>query len=216
VRSGPAIEPGAVEPRALELSPSLRADLAQHNIGALYQALQLAGVSQRVIAAKTGQSQSEVSEILSGRRVQSIELLQRIVDGLGIARTVVGLAEPEQSTAPVTVTAIVIKPAPATAPPVPRVPTIIRQPAGAPATGAVDVSLWTGRDVWALRQSLRHTVKDFAGYLRVSAAVITKWEGGAIPNPFHQSLLDTALARLHDSMQARFARLASEDIGPAT
>jgi transcriptional regulator with XRE-family HTH domain len=136
------------EPRALELSPGLRTDLAQHDIGALYRALQRAGVSQRAIAAKTGQSQSEVSEILSGRRVHSIELLRRIVDGLGIPRAAIGLAEPDQSTAPVIVTAIVIKPAPAPVPPpVPRVPTIIRQPPGTPIVGAVDVSLWTGRDV---------------------------------------------------------------------
>jgi hypothetical protein len=34
-----------------------------------------------------------------------------------------------------------------------------------------------------------------------------------VPNPFHPSLLDTALARLAPQLQARFARLATEDIG---
>jgi hypothetical protein len=56
----------------------LRAALAGHDIGALYRALQDVGVSQRRIAALTGQSQSEVSEIVHGREVNDYRVLVRI------------------------------------------------------------------------------------------------------------------------------------------
>jgi transcriptional regulator with XRE-family HTH domain len=205
----------AEQTRILLLDPALRSALADRDISSLYRALQRAGVSQRVIAARTGQSQSEVNEILGGRRVQSVQLLERIVDGLGIARSAVGLAGREDSAEAVSVTAIVVKPAAAPVPPLPAAPAVIRTAAGQPA-GTVDVSLWTARDVWALRRALRHTASEFAKYLRVSTGQVSKWEAGFIPNPFHQSLLDTALARLAPMLQARFVRLATEDIGPAS
>ncbi len=46
----------------------MRRLLAEHDIAGVYRLLQRHGVSQRVIAARTGQSQSEVSEIVAGRR----------------------------------------------------------------------------------------------------------------------------------------------------
>ncbi|MFL6146662.1 MAG: helix-turn-helix domain-containing protein [Pseudonocardiaceae bacterium] len=72
--------------------PDLRAALAVRDIGAVYRALADLGVSQRRIAALTGQSQSEVSEILSGRRVIAYEVLERIAEGLGIPREMMGLS----------------------------------------------------------------------------------------------------------------------------
>ncbi len=57
-------------------------------------------MSQRQIANLTGQSQSEVCEILKGRRVQAYDLLLRIATGLGIPREAMGLGEatyPEDS-----------------------------------------------------------------------------------------------------------------------
>jgi transcriptional regulator with XRE-family HTH domain len=48
--------------------------------------LNAAGYSQRAIGRLTGQSQSEVSEILNGREVVSVLLLERIADGLGCPR----------------------------------------------------------------------------------------------------------------------------------
>jgi transcriptional regulator with XRE-family HTH domain len=72
--------------------PDLRAALAVRDIGAVYRALADLGVSQRRIAALTGQSQSEVSEILSGRRVIAYEVLERIAEGLGIPREMIGLS----------------------------------------------------------------------------------------------------------------------------
>jgi transcriptional regulator with XRE-family HTH domain len=77
---------------ALFALPSVRAALAKRDITALYQLLVDQGVQQRLIAHATGQSQSEVSEILSGRQVQSYDLLLRIANGLGVPRGALGLA----------------------------------------------------------------------------------------------------------------------------
>jgi transcriptional regulator with XRE-family HTH domain len=198
--------------RVLHLDPDVRHSLRQRDIAALYRALQTAGVSQRSIANHTGQTQGEVSEILSGRRVQSITLLERIVDGLGISRTTIGLTDPEPSAEPVPVTAITIRPPTTIAPPPPmRMPPTIRNPGNG--TGpTVDVPLWSGRNVWAFRQSLRHNIETFAEHLGVSAASVGRWESGGLPSPFQQSLLDTALKRTDPDTRIRFARLASEDI----
>ena len=60
--------------------------LAERDIAALYRLLKGEGVTQRQIAALTGQSQPEVSDILAGRKVLSYDLLVRIAVGLGIPR----------------------------------------------------------------------------------------------------------------------------------
>jgi transcriptional regulator with XRE-family HTH domain len=71
----------------------VRRILAVLDIGALYRILQDGGVSQRRIAALTGQSQSEVSEIVAGRRkVENHQLLRRIATGLGIPPELMGLS----------------------------------------------------------------------------------------------------------------------------
>ncbi len=76
----------------------MRRILAARDITALYRLLKDdAGVSQRQIAALTGQSQSEVSEILSGRQVKQYETLPRIAEGLGIPRELMGLSYGEHS-----------------------------------------------------------------------------------------------------------------------
>jgi transcriptional regulator with XRE-family HTH domain len=86
-------------PRTLDrIEPSLwfrsdmRTALARRNISTVFRLLQRAGVSQRRIAALTGQSQSEISEILGGRQVLSYDVLVRIADGLGVPRGQLGLA----------------------------------------------------------------------------------------------------------------------------
>ena len=66
--------------------------LVDRDISSLYRLLRRAGISQRQIAALTGQSQSEVSEILKGRQVMAYDVLVRISDGLGIPRGYMGLA----------------------------------------------------------------------------------------------------------------------------
>ena len=70
----------------------MRAALKARDIGKVYDLLQRYGVSQRRIAALTGQSQSEISEILAGRRVAGYDVLVRIADGLGMPRGWLGLA----------------------------------------------------------------------------------------------------------------------------
>ncbi len=70
----------------------VRAALAGHDIGAVYRALRYAGVGQRRIAALTGQSQSEVSEIANGRAVSDYRVLVRIAEGLSIPREWMGLS----------------------------------------------------------------------------------------------------------------------------
>ncbi len=73
--------------------PAARHALARRDITAVFRILHDAGVSQLRIARATGQRQSEVSEIILGRRqVQSIALLRQIADGLGVPRGWLGLA----------------------------------------------------------------------------------------------------------------------------
>ena len=79
-------------PPELWRDPRMRDALAVRDVAAVYRMLQARGVAQRVIAAATAQSQSEIAEILAGRRVQSYDLLTRICDGLGVPRGWMGLA----------------------------------------------------------------------------------------------------------------------------
>jgi len=72
--------------------PEMRRALAQRDITTVYQLLQQRSVSQAEIARLTGQSQSEVSDIISGRRVMAYNVLVRIADGLSIPRGRMGLA----------------------------------------------------------------------------------------------------------------------------
>ncbi|MGH3909510.1 MAG: helix-turn-helix domain-containing protein, partial [Pseudonocardiaceae bacterium] len=67
--------------------PEARKALTARDITTVYQILYRSGVSQREIAGRTGQSQSEVSDILrGGRQVRDVEVLERIADGLGVPR----------------------------------------------------------------------------------------------------------------------------------
>jgi transcriptional regulator with XRE-family HTH domain len=69
------------------MNPEARKALAARDIPAVYQMLYRGGVSQREIARRTGQNQSEVSEIIhGGRQVRDVTVLERIVDGLGVPR----------------------------------------------------------------------------------------------------------------------------------
>jgi len=68
-----------IDPRLYD-RPEVCRILAERDIGALYRALNDAGVTQRQIAELTGQSQSEVSETLSGCRVLVYDVLVRIAE----------------------------------------------------------------------------------------------------------------------------------------
>ncbi|MGH3886993.1 MAG: helix-turn-helix domain-containing protein [Pseudonocardiaceae bacterium] len=73
-------------------APAARHALVRRDITTVYRILRDAGVSQTRLARATGQRLSEISEIISGRQVQSIALLERIADGLGVPRGWMGLA----------------------------------------------------------------------------------------------------------------------------
>ncbi len=78
-------------PLVINVTPEVRAALARHDVTTAYRLLIESGVPQRAIAAATGQSQSEVSEIRAGRKVFSVWVLERIADGLVVERSVMGL-----------------------------------------------------------------------------------------------------------------------------
>lgn len=75
----------------------MRAALAAREVSQVYRLLRKHGISQRQIAAQTGQSQSEVSEILKGRQVMAYDVLARIAAGLGVPRGYMGLAYDEET-----------------------------------------------------------------------------------------------------------------------
>ncbi len=78
---------------ALYWRDDLRVALARHDFRIVYRALgDEVGLSQRRIATLTAQSQSEVSEILSGRQVLTYAVLERIVSGLGIPPQLAGVS----------------------------------------------------------------------------------------------------------------------------
>ncbi len=85
---------GPIDP-VLYRRDDLRKVLAGWDIPALYRFLNgHAGLTQRQIAARTGQNQSEVAEILSGRRrlVVSHRVLRRLAGGLDIPPEMMGLS----------------------------------------------------------------------------------------------------------------------------
>src|SRR5256885_9911991 len=84
----------AIDPQVWS-KPDMRQALLAREIDSVYRVLRRHGISQRQIAALTGQSQSEVSEILKGRQVMAYDVLVRIADGLGVPRGYMGLAYDE-------------------------------------------------------------------------------------------------------------------------
>lgn len=72
-----------------------RRALAERDINTVYRLLTDTDISQRQIAQLTGQSQSEVSEVLKGRRVMAYDVLVRIAQGLEVPRAWMGLAYDE-------------------------------------------------------------------------------------------------------------------------
>jgi transcriptional regulator with XRE-family HTH domain len=70
----------------------MRRALADRDLAGVFRILSAHGLAQRQIAAMTEQSQSEISEVLSGRRIIAYDVLARISDGLGVPRGYMGLA----------------------------------------------------------------------------------------------------------------------------
>jgi helix-turn-helix protein len=72
--------------------PRVRTLIYARDIPGIYRELQKYGYSQQRIAALTGQSQPEVSNILHERTVQSYDVIHRIITGLGIPLCFAALA----------------------------------------------------------------------------------------------------------------------------
>jgi formylglycine-generating enzyme required for sulfatase activity len=79
---------------------------------------------------------------------------------------------------------------------------------------------WSGREVRALRQARRMSVRDFAQHLGVTPRMVSKWEAGGDeiqPRPVNQEALDTSLTRSSPEAQALFGSfLADTPITDAT
>ncbi|MGH3933923.1 MAG: helix-turn-helix domain-containing protein [Pseudonocardiaceae bacterium] len=91
--SGGAGDAPLVDPALFERA-DVRQILAALDIGGLYRILgDEAGIRQRQIAACTGQSQPEISDIVAGRRrVESHQVLVRIAAGFDIPQQLMGLS----------------------------------------------------------------------------------------------------------------------------
>jgi transcriptional regulator with XRE-family HTH domain len=76
----------------IELTPEMYRACVSRDITALFRAVVAGGMRHRELAELVGMGQSEISEILAGRRVSSYEVLLRVADGLGIKRGIMGLA----------------------------------------------------------------------------------------------------------------------------
>src|SRR5947209_10513807 len=73
----------------------MRQACADRDISVIFRLLTEGGMQQRQIAQLVSMSQSEVSEILSGRKVMGYSVLLRVAEGLGIPRGLMGLAYDE-------------------------------------------------------------------------------------------------------------------------
>ena len=75
---------------------------------------------------------------------------------------------------------------------------------------APTVQVWSGREIRALRETMRMSIRDFSARLGVSERMISKWEAGgdAIhPRPVNQQALDSVLADSPPDVHARFTEL---------
>lgn len=74
------------------MTPAMRQACATRDVTAIFRLLIEGGMSQRQIADLVSMSQSEVSEILKGRKVMGYDVLVRVANGLEIPRALMGLA----------------------------------------------------------------------------------------------------------------------------
>jgi hypothetical protein len=71
---------------------------------------------------------------------------------------------------------------------------------------------WSGREVKALREARRMSVRAFAAHLGVSDRMVSKWESGGDvirPRPLNQAALDTSLKMANPEARARFEQSAA-------
>ncbi|WP_405058898.1 helix-turn-helix domain-containing protein [Kribbella sp. NBC_01505] len=70
------------------------------------------------------------------------------------------------------------------------------------------VQVWSGREVRALRESQRLSIREFAARIGVSERMVSRWEAGGErirPRPINQEGLDSLLAGASDEARTRFA-----------
>lgn len=71
---------------------------------------------------------------------------------------------------------------------------------------------WSGKEVRALREAQRMSIREFAAHLGVSDRMVSKWEAGGErihPRPVNQAALDTSLSRSGTEVRNRFALFVS-------
>ena len=207
---------------ALLARPEVRAALAGHEIGALFRVLNKNGWSQRGIGGAVGMHQSEVSEIIRGRRVTNYRVLVRIADRLGIPRERMNLGPAEgggaypggvrgtEPTEEVSAemrrrTLLAAATVAAVRPPVARVGERAKLPDPAPvppASRMLGVHVVKVRD---LTQKLRESSRTYGSDSQVSSATAA-WASRLLeapgPEPVRRALM-TAVAELH--LQAGYA-----------
>ncbi|HCT76734.1 MAG TPA: DNA-binding protein [Micromonosporaceae bacterium] len=75
------------------------------------------------------------------------------------------------------------------------------------------IKQWSGKEVRALREARRMSIREFADHLGVSHRMVSKWEAAGEkinPRPMNQSALDTSLSQASTDEQTRFAGLVDE------
>jgi formylglycine-generating enzyme required for sulfatase activity len=78
----------------------------------------------------------------------------------------------------------------------------------------VTVQRWSGREVRALRDAKRMSLREFAAHLGISDRMVSKWEAGGEqirPRPVNQAALDTSLAQSSAEVRKRFKVLLPGD-----
>jgi formylglycine-generating enzyme required for sulfatase activity len=77
----------------------------------------------------------------------------------------------------------------------------------------ITVQVWTGREVRALREAKRMSIRAFSAHLGVSERMVSKWEKACEdirPRPVNQHALDSSLAASGAEVQARFSVLLGD------
>jgi transcriptional regulator with XRE-family HTH domain len=199
-------------PASVWREPEMLRALATRDIATVYRRLSTLGLSQRRLAGLTRQAQSEISEVLGGRRIGQYDVLVRIADGLAIPRGLLGLAycgdgglsvvdlPASPPSAPVPVSAPVA--------PLPRAVMVTTVAVCRRCAAEPTVSAWTSTEVRALRAAMRMSVRAFARYLGVSDRMLSRWESTTEPTrpgPASAQMLDTALLLADGATRRRFA-----------
>lgn len=81
------------------------------------------------------------------------------------------------------------------------------------------VQVWTGREVRALREGQRLSIREFAARVGVSERMVSRWEAGGEsirPRPINQEGLDSLLARASEDEKARFSAFLRRGSKPSS